>query len=177
MSLFLYTCCNLLSFFHLIIVTKKLFIMKNYLLIFFCSIFFILNSCSDNEQTAESKTPIMISQIGKGEMVGKDIPQQNTLITNSTQWNNFLTILNNPNNISNGFTETNIDFNQFMVIAVIDQVYLNGGHSVDIITVDEDPQNIFVDVEKLLPGNLTAVVTQPYHIVKIPKSTKPVIFQ
>lgn len=63
-----------------------------------------------------------------------------------------------------------------MVIIVIDAVYPNGGHSVDIMTVDENPQNIEIDVEKLLQGNVTTVVTQPYHIVKIPKIQKPVIF-
>jgi len=151
--------------------------MKNYLLLFFCSVFFILNSCSENEETIESKTPISVQQIGKGDLVGNNIPQQNTVITTSTQWTALLTNLDASHNISGGFTETNIDFNHFMVIAVFDEVFPNGGHSIDIMTVDENAQNIEVDVEKLLQGNVTTVVTQPYHIVKIPKSSKPVIFQ
>lgn len=151
--------------------------MKNYLLLFFCSVFFILNSCSENEETIESKTPIAVQQIGKGDLVGNNIPQQNTVITTSAQWTTLLTNLDASNNISGGFTETNIDFNQFMIIATFDQVFPNGGHSIDIMTVNENAQNIEVDVEKLLQGNVTTVVTQPYHIVKIPKSTKPIIFQ
>lgn len=166
-----------MSFFHLIIVTKKLSIMKNYLLLFFCSVFFIFNSCSDNENNIEYKTPIATQPIGKGNLSGNYVSQQNTVITNTTQWNAFLNTLDSVNNISGGFTETNIDFTQFMVIAVFDEVFPNGGHSIDIITVDENPQSIVVDLEKLLTGNATSVVTQPYHIVKIPKSTKPVLFQ
>ena len=166
-----------MNFFHLIIVTKKLFIMKNYLLLFFCSVFFILNSCKDNDENTEYKTPITVQQIGKGDLVGNNIPQQNMVITTSAQWNTLLNNLDASNNISGGFTETNIDFNQFMIIATFDQVFSNGGHSIDIITVDENPQSIVVDIEKLLTGNATSVVTQPYHIVKIPKSTKPVLFQ
>ncbi|MCY0978120.1 protease complex subunit PrcB family protein [Chryseobacterium wangxinyae] len=151
--------------------------MKNYLLLLFCSVFFILNSCRDQEENTESKTPVTVQLIGKGDLVGNNIPQQNTVITTSAQWNTLLNNLDASNNISGGFTETNVDFNQFMIIATFDQVFPNGGHSIDIIAVDENPQNIIVDVEKLLTGNVTAVVTQPYHIVKIPKSTKPIIFQ
>ncbi|UFH31758.1 protease complex subunit PrcB family protein [Chryseobacterium sp. C-71] len=151
--------------------------MKNYLLLFFCSVFFILNSCNDNEENTDYKTSINVQQIGKGDLVGNNIPQQNTVITNSAQWNTLLSNLDASNNISGGFTETNIDFNQFMIIATFNQVFPNGGHSIDIITVDENPQSIVVDIEKLLTGNATSVVTQPYHIVKIPKSTKPVLFQ
>lgn len=153
--------------------------MKNHLLLLLCSIFFMTISCrSNNDENMDSKNPINFQLIGKGNLTGSSYaPPQNTAITNSTQWNNFLNQIDSPNNHpSAGFTETNIDFNQFMVIIVIDAVYPNGGHSVDIMTVDENTQNIEVDVEKLLQGNVTTVITQPYHIVKIPKILKPVIF-
>ncbi|QQQ30006.1 protease complex subunit PrcB family protein [Chryseobacterium indoltheticum] len=153
--------------------------MKKHLLILLCSIFFVTISCRDNndDEQLESKNQINFQLIGKGNFVGNYAAQQNTVITNTTQWNNFLVQIDGQNNHpSTDFTETNIDFNQFMVIVVIDAVYPNGGHSVDIMTVDENPQNIEIDVEKLLQGNVTTVVTQPYHIVKIPKILKPVIF-
>lgn len=153
--------------------------MKKHLLILLCSIFFVTISCRDNndDEQLESKNQINFQLIGKGNLTGNYTAQQNTVITNTTQWNNFLVQIDGQNNHpSTDFTETNIDFNQFMVIVVIDAVYPNGGHSVDIKTVEENPQNIEIDVEKLLQGNVTTVVTQPYHIVKIPKILKPVIF-
>lgn len=154
--------------------------MKKHLLILLCSIFFMSISCRDNnddDEQLDSKSEINFQLIGKGNFVGNYAAQQNTVITTSTQWNNFLNQIDSTNNHpSTDFTETNIDFDQFMVIIVIDAVYPNGGHSVDIMTVDENSQNIEVDVEKLLQGNVTTVVTQPYHIVKIPKILKPVIF-
>lgn len=153
--------------------------MKKHLLILLCSIFFVTISCRDNndDEQLESKNQINFQLIGKGNLTGNYTAQQNTVITNTTQWNNFLVQIDGQNNHpSTDFTETNIDFNQFMVIVVIDAVYPNGGHSVDIMTVEENPQNIEIDVEKLLQGNVTTVVTQPYHIVKIPKILKPVIF-
>lgn len=153
--------------------------MKKHLLILLCSIFFVTISCRDNhdDEQLENKNQINFQLIGKGNLTGNYTAQQNTVITNTTQWNNFLNQIDGQNNHpSTDFTETNIDFNQFMVIVVIDAVYPNGGYSVDIMTVDENSQNIEVDVEKLLQGNVTTVVTQPYHIVKIPKILKPVIF-
>ncbi|WP_445431450.1 protease complex subunit PrcB family protein [Chryseobacterium indoltheticum] len=153
--------------------------MKKHLLLLLCSIFFVTISCRNNhdDEPLENKNQINFQLIGKGNLTGNYAAQQNTVITNTTQWNNFLSQIDVQNNHpSAGFTETNIDFNQFMVIVVIDAVYPNGGHSVDIITVEENPQNIEIDVEKLLQGNVTTVVTQPYHIVKIPKILKPVIF-
>lgn len=150
--------------------------MRKILLLVVSSIFFML-SCRENEENTVMNVPINAQMIGKGNMSVHYVSQQNTVITNTTDWNSLLADINTANNTSGSFTETNIDFNQFMVIAVFDEVYLNGGHSIDIITVTETSQNIEVDVEKLLHGNATSVVTQPYHIIKIPKSAKPVVFQ
>lgn len=150
--------------------------MKKLLLFLLISVLFINYSCNDKDENIESKTQINFQLIGKGELIGNSLSQQNLVITNSAQWTTLLNTLDANNNVSGGFTETNIDFNQYMVIAVFDQTYLNGGHSIDIIAVDETASNLEVNVEKLLQGNVTSIVTQPYHIVKIPKIAKPVTF-
>ncbi|SDL68400.1 protease complex subunit PrcB family protein [Chryseobacterium taihuense] len=150
--------------------------MKKLLLLLLISILFFNYSCTDKDENIESKTPINLQLIGKGELIGNSLPQQNLVITNSAQWTTLLNTLDANNNVSGGFTETNINFNQYMVIAVFDQTYLNGGHSIDIVAVDETAANLEVNIEKLLQGNATSIVTQPYHIVKIPKIAKPVIF-
>jgi hypothetical protein len=77
----------------------------------------------------------------------------------------------------NYFTETNIDFNNFMVIVVIDIGYSNVGHSIDITNIVEYETNIVVTLQNLQTGNEQSVATQPYHIVKIPKTTKPIVFE
>lgn len=150
--------------------------MKKLLLLLLIPILFFNYSCTDKDENIESKTPINLQLIGKGELIGNSLPQQNLVITNSAQWTTLLNTLDANNNVSGGFTETNINFNQYMVIAVFDQTYLNGGHSIDIVAVDETAANLEVNIEKLLQGNATSIVTQPYHIVKIPKIAKPVIF-
>ena len=147
--------------------------MKKYLFLFMFSVICIMHSCSDNNENIVNKAPIPVQQIGKGNL-RNFTPQNNMVITTSAQWNNLLTTT--LDNVV-GMTQNNVDFNQYMVIAVFDQMYTNGGHSIDIITVDENPQNIVVDIEKLLTGDATTIPTQPFHIVKIPKNTKPVVFQ
>ncbi|KQT17586.1 hypothetical protein ASG31_09300 [Chryseobacterium sp. Leaf404] len=151
--------------------------MKKYLLILFSALFFILNSCQDDEENVAVQTPVSFSLIGKGNFYGGTyVTPQKSVINNTTDWNNFLTQVNAQTNVSDSFTETNINFSQFMLIVVVDQVQNSGGHSIDIMTAIENSQNITIDVEKLLNGNAATVITQPYHIVKIQKSTKPVIF-
>lgn len=150
--------------------------MKKILLLTVISSLLVMFSCHESEENAVASIPINMQLIGKGVISSHSMPQQNIAITNTTQWNSFLTSLDNPYNVSGSFTEINIDFNQYMLIVAFDQVYNNGGHSIDIMTVDESSQSINVDVEKLLQGNTTSVITQPYHIVKIPKIAKPVVF-
>ena len=152
--------------------------MKKYLLILISALFFILNSCQDDEQNAVAPTPITFSLIGKGNFYGGTyLTPQNSVITNNADWNNFLAQADATNNVSGSFTETNVNFNQFMIIVAVDQVQNSGGHSIDIMSAIEHPLNITVEVDKLLIGDATTVITQPYHIVKIQKSTKPMIFQ
>jgi hypothetical protein len=51
------------------------------------------------------------------------------------------------------------------------------GYSVNIDSVIENENNITVDFSVLISNDAFNAEVQPYHIVKIPKSPKPVIFQ
>lgn len=72
--------------------------------------------------------------------------------------------------MTNDFTDTNIDFNKYQIIAVFDQIYENGGYSIDIT-------NVIVKVENLLTGGINSIFNQPFHIIKISKSGKPILFE
>jgi len=85
--------------------------------------------------------------------------------------------MNSVNNVSDNFQEINIDFSQYQIIAVFDKIYSNGGHSIDIINVKENGKSITVVVNNLLTGDATSVIAQPFHIVKIPKTEKQIIFE
>lgn len=141
--------------------------------------FFVLLSCSNNDDnfTPQNVTPTLI---GKGVLYGngaEGIPQQNVVITSQTQFNDLMNSMDSINGVSNSFTETSIDFNNFMIIGVFDSVKQNGGYDISIINIAENLDNISITIETAYTPIMTAVITQPFHIVKIPKSAKPIVFQ
>jgi hypothetical protein len=104
------------------------------------------------------------------------IAKQNLAIQTQEEWNNLITAMNSVNNVSNNFTETDIDFSKYQVLAIFDEVKGSGGWSIDITGVTEYQDEIIVTVENLQKGGTATVMTQPYYIVKIPKSDKKIIF-
>ena len=122
-------------------------------------------------------TPILI---GKGELHGngsEGITKQNLVITNKKAWDNLVDAMNSVNNVSNSFTETDIDFSKYQVIAIFDQLRSSSGYDISITNITEYADSIVVDVNHVIPnGSVLTVMTQPFHIVKIPVSDKSIIF-
>lgn len=85
--------------------------------------------------------------------------------------------MDKTNNVTKNFTTTTIDFNKYQIIAVFDNIKTTGGYSIDITSVVENRNNIVVTIKRLLTGDNSTVMTQPFHIVKIPKTTKPIVFE
>ena len=54
------------------------------------------------------------------------------IISEAKVWNDLLIKINKLDNISQTFTETNIDFNKYKVIASFDEVKNTGGHSLEL---------------------------------------------
>jgi hypothetical protein len=167
--------------------------MKNLFLIL---VSIIMVSCNNNDEPTPQPIPTPVpfvpvtitpSMIAKRNDKGPTdgISNENFIISNDSNWTNIKNLMDAPyiaiglgNYYTNQyFTETTINFNNFTVIAVFDQVYGTGGHSIDITNITEYEDNIVVTVENLQTGNFSSVVTQPYHIVKIPKATKPIVFE
>ena len=123
-------------------------------------------------------TPILIAQ---GDLSGngaENIPQQNIVITNNNDWENLKAAMNsyNDNTTQYSFSEEHVNFSQYQVIAVFDEVKTHGGFSIDIVEITEYSDKIVVEVDKLKQGGLICVITQPFHIVKIPISNKEIVF-
>ncbi|MGL2962772.1 protease complex subunit PrcB family protein [Flavobacterium sp. RSB2_4_14] len=152
--------------------------MKTFYLTFILLI--TLNGCS-SDNSSDPFVPVTITPvlISKNDLSGdENIPQQNTVVSNQTDWNNLITQMNSINNVSNNFTEINIDFSMFEVIVVMSEVKPNSSYLINIDTVIENEDNITVNyTETGDPITGYTEMKQPYHIVKIPKSPKPVIFQ
>ena len=150
--------------------------MKN-ILFFFTVAFFI--GCTENNLDFQS---ILISptQIGAGNLYGngnEKITKQNLVIATNLAWTELIGKMNSVNNETKNFAETNIDFSKFMVLAIFDEVKGSGGFSISIKEILENQDNLTVTVQQTAPtGSAFAVMTQPYCIVKIPGTTKKIIF-
>ncbi len=148
--------------------------------------FILLISCTKNEGMFKKdisnpkSSKVEFVQIAKSNIYGysDQMPQVNLVITSSDRWKKLINQMNNvKNGTSESFTETSVDFNKYIVLAVFDSVYRNGGHSIDISDVVESNYNIVATIEYQNPyGDLTSIMTQPFEIIKITKTTKQVTF-
>ncbi len=142
---------------------------KKAVLILFC---IPLYSCNDNYEQQDI-TPVLIS---KGVTFnGNYNPTQHAeIFYNQTTWENFK---NDIWQLSEFPDESNVDFNNDIVIAAFDLPRTTGGYEVTITSITENYETIIVHILYTGNGDATQMPTRPYHFVKIPKTTKPIIFQ
>lgn len=149
--------------------------MKNIVIIL---VSILVLGCNSNDNKLEM-TNIESTLIAKDNLYGsgaEGITEQNLIISNETAWNALIAQMNSVNNVSDSFSETNIDFLEYTIIAVFDEIKGNGGHTLEL-NIMSNSKNIIVNVTDLAPeGNAATVITQPFHIVKIPSSDLPIIF-
>ncbi len=141
----------------------------------FLILFFTLSCSNDDDATVAPQT-IIPTQIIKGQLnYNNTYGNENIVISNTADWQTLMTNFSTIGVINNTpFAETNIDFQNYMILFVIE--VKNSTTTIDITNIQENSNNITVDVENLQVG-LTTDVAHPFHIVKIPKTTKPIVFQ
>jgi len=150
----------------------------------------VLISCSSNDNNVPSNnnndTTTFVPQNIETEIIMKSIlpspygltkfnhviknPNELDDILSEAEFNEFI-----KNIILSHIIDTNIDFNQYQLLAVINPNVVGSGTTIDIISVTEYENEIKVVVENLNKGTPTDV-TFPYEIVKMPKIDKPVEF-
>ncbi len=140
------------------------------------SSFLFLNiSCEKetNEPKPFQSHSVDFTDIKTGVLNGEEgIIQSNMLIANTTDWQNLANQMNTVNNVIDGTIQ--IDFNEFLVIAVFLEVKTSGWQ-VEISEIVENETNIVVS--KIEREFFNTVINQPFSIVKIPKTDKPIIFE
>src|SRR5690554_1535356 len=151
--------------------------MKKIFLIAILSMVLINCSSDDNNTAQDDFIPqnIDFTTTGQGVIIVNimTIEQQNTVITNQTEWNQFLESFPEATEIS----ETNIDFNTFQIVVSIDEERGHTGHWLEISEIMENENNITVTILNGEYDSGYTAISRPYHIVKIPKSDKPVVFE
>lgn len=99
------------------------------------------------------------------------------VITDQSEWESFWSELNA--NVQPVPDLPEIDFSREMVIAVTLGMRSTTGYSVNITGVDEEEDSITVTYLEMQPpwdAIVGQALTQPYHVIKIQKSDKPVEF-
>lgn len=140
----------------------------------------LINCSSDDNNDSFIPQNIDFTTIGQGLISSyitieqlNTIEQENTVITNPTDWNQLLELLDGIVEIS----ETNIDFNTFQIVVSIDEERGHTGHWLEISEIMENENNITVTIVTGEYDSGFESICRPYHIVKIPKSDKPVVFE
>ena len=142
---------------------------------------FSFSSCNNNDDEPFTPINIEFEVIGSGNLFGggaEEILQGNYIVNNQSDWNLLLNKMNsfNPGTTSD-FTTNNINFQTHIIIAVFDEVRMNNGFLINIENITENQDNLTVDVVQSNPGSIQSVITQPYQIVRIPITNKPIVFE
>lgn len=137
----------------------------------------LLSSCNNDDNSDFQSSEINFTEIGKGALFGngtEGIAQTNIVIDNTTDWQNLMNQMDLYNDVTTQFSETNIDFNAYTVIGIFLEVKPSGWE-VETENIIENENNITVST--LETEYVTGVITQPFCIVKIPKTEKTIIVE
>ena len=144
----------------------------------------LLMSCGSTKKPAEDKAQKSVQEkiidfktIAQASLHGngaEGIDAGLYTIKDKKAWKELLAKMNSVNDETKKFTDTNIDFEKQMVVAVFDRVLGAGGVKINIDKIIEPPGNVQVVVSHKRPqgGFATMVMNQPYHIVVLPKIDK-----
>ncbi|MBL7849502.1 MAG: hypothetical protein JNN04_01280, partial [Cyclobacteriaceae bacterium] len=70
-----------------------------------------------------------------------------------------------------------VDLNCEMIILTLDEAYGYAGYEIEILSVVEEDTRILVTINRSDLGMGLPVWTQPFHLVKVPKLDKEVVFE
>jgi hypothetical protein len=145
--------------------------MKTVLILIFS---LLLVGCPKNEEGG-------FTSLSKGSLFGngaEGFKKGNIVISSKAEWKFFLSKIDTTNNLSKTF-ENAIDFSKEIIIVFVDKVRNSGGFSVEIIEAVIERNTLLIKVKTKGPKPMdmvTSVMTQPYHIVKIKKTSKKIKF-
>ena len=105
-----------------------------------------------------------------------NIPQQNLVIKNQTEWNALLNVVDSGmKGFANAFANYPIDFSQHQIIAIFDE-FRGGEWGIEVANIVEQTCHIVVTYHAWQKeGNADS--SQAFHLVKISASNKQIMFQ
>lgn len=125
--------------------------------------------------SAAKSTQVKFTEIETGTHSG--LAKQQEVLRNQADWKKLW-----EKHKSRGFPVPalpTVDFTKEMVVVLCTGSQSSGGHSVRVVSVEDDGTSLVVTyrVTEPEPGKFyTAVITDPFTLVKVPVSSKPVKF-
>lgn len=136
-------------------------------------------SCSpDGDATQTYDTELTI--IAKDNLFGagnEGIYESYKVITDNANWNTLKNQMDYFSNTTDSFTENEIDFSNYTVIAVFDQIRISSGYSIELDVVWNSNEILISSTKSFSEENIIHIPTQPFHIVKISASNLPILFE
>ncbi|GGW67832.1 hypothetical protein DFQ11_10470 [Winogradskyella epiphytica] len=117
--------------------------------------------------------------IGQDNLYGAGLEgfqEGNIIIKDPSSWIGLMNQMDLFTDVTQQFSETDINFEQFLVVAVFDHLYNSTGQKIHL-EVEYNSDNIIVSIIKSRrQGRETYITTQPFQILKIPLTNLPIVF-
>ena len=141
--------------------------------IYFIALLFISSLSCTKDSVPFIPAPIGFTEIAKGYIAGKqNIPESCTLINNAVEWKDLITQMDLSMNVLAEINEQDIDFENYSVVAL----FLEVKGSIWEVQIDEMMEfehEIQLSTSEI--QSFLSAISQPYHIVKIPKTEKNLV--
>lgn len=115
--------------------------------------------------------------IASGELFGngqENIEKGNSIINTETEWEELLTKMNSVNE---AVAPTEINFEEYQVIAIFDEVLPYGGRNIQAFYMEQEDKRI-IQYGFFTDATLAStIILQPFLIFKIKKDDTPIIFE
>lgn len=126
-----------------------------------------------SSETAREKVPFETQEQGSYSSLGEPFER---VIDEESDWSSFWQQLHGTRSPMPDVAE--VDFEQYRLIAVGLGDRGDGSHGVQVDRVDQNGEELVVHyLETRGCGMATMAITQPYHIIRIERSNRPVSFQ
>ncbi len=151
--------------------------MKNNAALFLFICLLILTSCKTMKQKSTGITKLHFTELKTGQYSGLDNRKEIVINDSSTfgeLWNQMFSIYHPLP----GLPE--IDFMNYTLVGISIGTRSTGGYSVEIVEIYETPEKVEIIYKISSPAPddyVTMALTQPYHLVLIPKTSKEITFR
>jgi hypothetical protein len=140
-------------------------------------LFFALYSCITPARIEEPGVTVSHSILKEGALHGdgQEGLQGGKIANSKEEWKSLQSQMNTVNNVTDGIA---VDLHTQTVVGYFDKVRSTAGYSISITSVQEFSSKIVVTYRIKGPeGPAAEVITQPFVLLTIPKTSKKIVFQ